>query len=758
VLLISGPAGIGKTALVQAMAARAGREGGSCYVVTGSIRERGHPFGVLDRLIRSMCLAGMADPFPGGIDAGQDFFAMMKRLSAAVCEFAGGRPLLVGVDDVHFADEQSLRCLSYLIGRIESSGVVVLLSDSSSYERDMADLRAEMLHLPYCHWVRLAPLTAADIAEQVRERSGGLVDEAFVQFCAQVSGGVPLLLHALIDDMATASGPGTDEPGASFRQAVLRSLHRCAPATAGVAQAIAVVGDLAEPELVAELGGVDVNLVEESIRDLRDMGLLGPGWFRHPQIRSAVLAGIPLPSLPVMQSRAAELLHETGAPAHAVAEQLIAAQDGGKAPWRVAILEEAAREAMATGDVDSAVSSLRHAVAASSDEAQRARAGVRLAEALWHADPGRAARRLTELGRDARAGLLTGPDLLIVVNQLLWWGEFAAAGELLRLVGAEAGVDSALALLWAYYFRASSGAGYSGEPGRPADSPLAYAGLIAAATDLSSTASRTFDGVKTNRADQILGSVRAGTPLTPALYALLELVQTGRLDEAVAWCDRLQKEDWINRAPMRRVMIRMVEAVAMLRDGACAAALGCIQEVFDAVPPPSWGVVAGLPLSVAIRASIDLGDDQSARSFLAVPVPPAMFDSPFAVPCLQALESYHVAMGHPETARTYARSCAELVEKWGVDQPGPPSGGATLSDSGTDAPPGACETPCPGAEEGAKLTEAEQRVASLAAVGNTNRQIAERLSITVSTVEQHLTKIYRKLNVRSRSGLQASGY
>ncbi|MFD0817245.1 LuxR C-terminal-related transcriptional regulator [Micromonospora zhanjiangensis] len=44
--------------------------------------------------------------------------------------------------------------------------------------------------------------------------------------------------------------------------------------------------------------------------------------------------------------------------------------------------------------------------------------------------------------------------------------------------------------------------------------------------------------------------------------------------------------------------------------------------------------------------------------------------------------------------------------------------------------------------------------AALAAAGNTNRQIAKHLCITVSTVEQHLTKIYRKLNVRSRSGLR----
>ncbi|MFJ2607836.1 LuxR C-terminal-related transcriptional regulator [Streptomyces sp. NPDC091279] len=53
----------------------------------------------------------------------------------------------------------------------------------------------------------------------------------------------------------------------------------------------------------------------------------------------------------------------------------------------------------------------------------------------------------------------------------------------------------------------------------------------------------------------------------------------------------------------------------------------------------------------------------------------------------------------------------------------------------------------------ARLSEAEWRVASLAAEGNSNRQIATELYITVSTVEQHLTRVYRKLDVRRRSAL-----
>ncbi|MEU3573925.1 AAA family ATPase [Kitasatospora sp. NPDC036755] len=54
-----------------------------------------------------------------------------------------------------------------------------------------------------------------------------------------------------------------------------------------------------------------------------------------------------------------------------------------------------------------------------------------------------------------------------------------------------------------------------------------------------------------------------------------------------------------------------------------------------------------------------------------------------------------------------------------------------------------------------ELSSAEQRVAALAAQGHTNREIAGKLFLTVSTVEQHLTRVYRKLNVAGRSSLSA---
>jgi DNA-binding CsgD family transcriptional regulator len=51
------------------------------------------------------------------------------------------------------------------------------------------------------------------------------------------------------------------------------------------------------------------------------------------------------------------------------------------------------------------------------------------------------------------------------------------------------------------------------------------------------------------------------------------------------------------------------------------------------------------------------------------------------------------------------------------------------------------------------LTDAEHRVALLAAEGRQNKEIAAELFLGVGTVERHLTSAYRKLGVRSRTEL-----
>lgn len=70
-----------------------------------------------------------------------------------------------------------------------------------------------------------------------------------------------------------------------------------------------------------------------------------------------------------------------------------------------------------------------------------------------------------------------------------------------------------------------------------------------------------------------------------------------------------------------------------------------------------------------------------------------------------------------------------------------------------EAPEAASAAEAPHADLVASLSESEKRVALLAVHGHTNREIAQKLYITVSTVEQHLTRVYRKLEIPGRQAL-----
>ncbi len=52
------------------------------------------------------------------------------------------------------------------------------------------------------------------------------------------------------------------------------------------------------------------------------------------------------------------------------------------------------------------------------------------------------------------------------------------------------------------------------------------------------------------------------------------------------------------------------------------------------------------------------------------------------------------------------------------------------------------------------LTQAQMRVVDLALAGRSNSEISRKLFLTKSTVEQHLTAVYKRLGVHNRAGLR----
>ena len=111
-------------------------------------------------------------------------------------------------------------------------------------------------------------------------------------------------------------------------------------------------------------------------------------------------------------------------------------------------------------------------------------------------------------------------------------------------------------------------------------------------------------------------------------------------------------------------------------------------------------------------------------------------------------QAYH-ALGRPGQARVIRRKAYRTATLCGVTLLGdpPPNGGWAGEGSGDAAgDPG-------GTDLYTRLSKAERRVAALASEGYSNRQIASKLFITVSTVEQHLTRVYSKLNLKHRTDL-----
>ncbi|MFH7597391.1 AAA family ATPase [Streptomyces racemochromogenes] len=88
-----------------------------------------------------------------------------------------------------------------------------------------------------------------------------------------------------------------------------------------------------------------------------------------------------------------------------------------------------------------------------------------------------------------------------------------------------------------------------------------------------------------------------------------------------------------------------------------------------------------------------------------------------------------------------------------ADRPGQPAPARNPAPAGQA---GAAGRTGPAAGGAVALTAAESRVAALAAGGLPNRAIAEELAVTPRTVEQHLTKAYRKLGIRGRPQLAAA--
>ena len=385
--LIEGPAGVGKTRLLAEVRRRAEAAGALVLSARGSDLEREFPFGVVRQLLEGMlqdpvaaerAFAGAGAPAravferleaPG--EGGSDF-AALHGLYWVALNLAAERPLVLSVDDLHWADRPSLRFLAYLARRLEGQPVLLAATlRTGEPDTDLA-LVGEIAQDTATGSVRPAPLSEAAVGEVVRARLGADAEDAFCAACHVTTGGNPLLLRQLL----TALEAEDVRPDAAhadvvraigsraIASAVVLRLARLPDEAAAVARAVAVLGDGADLRRVAALAGTGEDRTATAAAVLSRAEILRPETplaFVHPLVRDAVYRDIPPGERERHHERAARVLHDAGAPTDQVAGHLLSVPPRGE-EWIADVLHEAGSAAMRRGAAESAIAHLRRAL------------------------------------------------------------------------------------------------------------------------------------------------------------------------------------------------------------------------------------------------------------------------------------------------------------------------------------------------------------------------------------------------------------
>jgi len=392
-VVVEGPAGIGKSRLIGAVRGAARAAGLDVLRASGGELERDFAHGVVRQLFepalaalapdaRAELLSGAAalaaplfGPSPGADDGppGPDgSFAVEHGLFWLTANLAARRPLLIAVDDLHWADAPSLRGLVYIRRRLEGLAVVLLVALRPHEPGADEQLLDAVVADPGRLVLRPRRLSTVASARLLEATLGAPADARFAAACHEATDGNPLLLRELAlafgaeDLAATAEHAGVARRLGSQALAgrIRARLAGLAPAAARLAQAAAVLGDGTDARDVAALADVDPAAAVVAVEQLartdvirRDPAIA----FVHPIVRAAIYTDMAPSTRARAHARAAHLLAGAGRPPEQVAAHAALAEPAGDG-WIVAVLREAARRALAEGAADAAVAHLERAL------------------------------------------------------------------------------------------------------------------------------------------------------------------------------------------------------------------------------------------------------------------------------------------------------------------------------------------------------------------------------------------------------------
>ena len=389
-VVVAGEAGVGKTRLVREFATRAGAAEltvavgraapdrapvpmrallEACLSLTRSAvlpdaAELGPYAAVLGRLVPEWSMSGTTHEAVPAPLLGEGVLRLVPLVAPGGC--------VLVIEDVHWADPETLAVLEYLGDYVRSAAVGLVLTIRDAQGADAWSVVDGLVRRDSAELVGLEPLPPADVAAMVR--ACGVPERAGL---AEVAGGLPLLVEELLGERAGVPR--------GFVDSIERRVADLGAAASGVVLAASVLGQRFDWRLVAAAVELPAEVIGDVLTGAVRAGLMvadGEAYqFRHALTRDAVLDGAPAPRtaalakrcLAALRARHPELPGELAALAAGLAERA----DDDAAPD---LFRLAGSRAAAEGSLDSVAALFDRAVATARDGPARIAAMDAIAE------------------------------------------------------------------------------------------------------------------------------------------------------------------------------------------------------------------------------------------------------------------------------------------------------------------------------------------------------------------------------------------
>ncbi|GAA3770941.1 AAA family ATPase [Streptomyces coacervatus] len=390
-LAFAGRAGIGKTTLLAEVRRRAAIRGCTVLSARGGDQEQRVAFHVARQLLQPQ-LAGSAE---GDLRASLGSWYDIVGPALGLCAPTDGAPpdqqglrdgldwvlthlavlrapMVLVLDDAHWADPESLGWLAAFAPRAEQLPLLVVVAYRPDELPDHAESFKGLPGRAGGRPLDLEPLSAAAVARLVRETLGAHADDAFCRECWAVTAGSPFetveLIAKVRDRGLTPTETGAhllrDLAAAVKGSGLVARLERLGTSTVRFAWACAVLGTEIHPQLAAAVAGLGREEAADAADALRGARILTGAEtleFVHPLIATAVYRAIPPGVRVALHGQAAWCVINDGLGPSAAARHLLETHPDGD-NWVVQQLRAAAEETLRAGAPDAARSYLARAL------------------------------------------------------------------------------------------------------------------------------------------------------------------------------------------------------------------------------------------------------------------------------------------------------------------------------------------------------------------------------------------------------------